>query len=217
MTVNICFHGIGACAREREDGERKYWMASDEFLRVLDALADVPDVALSFDDGNRSDAEIALPALLDRGLHATFFALAGRLADPASVGIAELQELRSAGMGIGTHGWAHVPWRNLSDADARREIQDARVALTEASGGDIVEAALPLGRYDRATLQRLRTAGYRAVYTSDRFPYSENAWLRARYSVTSIDSASSVRGYARGKTAFSELRNIAASAVKRLR
>ena len=217
MTVNICFHGIGACAQEREEGERTYWMASDEFLRVLDVLADAPDVVLSFDDGNRSDVEVALPALLERGLRATFFALAGRLADPASVGASDLRELRTAGMGIGTHGWAHIPWRDLSEPEARREFHDARVALAEASGGDVVEAALPLGRYDRAALRRLRTSGYRAVYTSDRFPYSERFWLRARYSVTTADTASSVRAYAHGRTGFSELRNIAASTVKRLR
>lgn len=217
MTVNICFHGIGTCTSEREDGESRYWMPTAEFLRVLDALTGLPDVVLSFDDGNRSDAAIALPALRERGLRATFFVLAGRLHDPSSVGETELRELRAAGMGIGTHGWRHVPWRGLSDADARREFHDARVVLAEASGGDVTEAALPLGRYDRGALRRLRHGGYRAVYTSDRFPYSERSWLRARYSVTSGDTASSVRQYARGRTGISELRNVAASTVKRLR
>jgi len=35
-------------------------------------------VQLSFDDGNRSDVGIALPALLERELSATFFVVAGR-------------------------------------------------------------------------------------------------------------------------------------------
>lgn len=217
MTVNICFHGVGTCRAEREAGESRYWISTDEFLRTLDALAGVPDVELSFDDGNRSDISVALPALRERGLRATFFALAGRLDDPSSLSPDDLREVRAAGMGIGTHGWQHVPWRGLSDADAVREFDDARVALAEASAGGIVDAALPLGRYDRAALRALRARGYRSVYTSDRFAYSERSWLRARYSVTNADTASSVRQYATGRAGFSGLRNALASTVKRLR
>lgn len=217
MTVDICFHGLGTCALEREPGEARYWLGVDEFLRILDAVADMPAVTLSFDDGNRSDVEVALPALLERGLHARFFALAGRVDDPSSVNAADLRDLRASGMMIGSHGWAHVPWRGLSDGEARREFVDARTALTEASGGAVTEAALPLGRYDRATLRRLADAGYQAVYTSDRFPYSERAWLRARYSVTAGDTAASVERIARGRLDATSLRNRAVSVIKRLR
>lgn len=217
MTVNICFHGIGECRIEREDGESRYWMPTDVFYGVLDAVAEMPGVVLSFDDGNRSDVDVALPALTERGLRATFFALAGRLDDPASLDASDLRALRAAGMGVGSHGWDHVPWRGLSADDARREFVDARAALAEASAGEIGEAAFPLGRYDRTALQRLRKAGYRAVYTSDRFPFREREWMRARYSVTSSDTVASVRAYARGRFGASELRGVAASTVKRLR
>lgn len=217
MRVGLCFHGIGTCTREREAGESRYWVATDTFYRVLDAVADAPRVDLSFDDGNRSDLEIALPALQERGLRATFFVLAGRLDDPASLDASDLRELRDAGMMIGNHGWTHTPWRGLSDADGRREFLDARVVLAEATGTPISDAALPLGRYDRHTLRRLRTAGYRAVYTSDRFPFSERSWLRARYSVTAADTAATVSHHARGRVGASEFRNLAVSTVKRLR
>lgn len=217
MTIGICFHGLGSCTLEREPGEAHYWVGVPEFLRILDTVADMPGVALSFDDGNRSDVEVALPALVERGLGATFFALAGRLDDPASLDAADLRELRASGMTIGSHGWAHVPWRGLTDDDGRREFVDARTALAEASGGAVTEVALPLGRYDRETLRRLADAGYDAVYTSDRFPYSERAWLRARYSVTAGDTATSVERIARGRPHAVSLRNRAVSVVKRLR
>lgn len=217
MTVGICFHGIGACRTEREPGESRYWMPTDTFLRVLDELAATPGVSISFDDGNRSDVDIALPALRERGLRATFFALAGRLEDPASLGAADLRGLRAAGMSVGSHGWSHVPWRHLDAADAQLEFIDARRVLTEACGAQITDAALPLGRYDRQTLRRLKDAGYRSVYTSDRFPFTTRSWLRARYSVTGVDTPASVRAYAAGGVRASEIRNIAASALKRLR
>ncbi|MCR2785009.1 polysaccharide deacetylase family protein [Microbacterium sp. zg.B96] len=192
-------------------------MTEKVFLEVLDVLVEHPAVGLSFDDGNRSDAEIALPALHERGLSATFFALAGRLDEPASLRASDLRELRGAGMTIGSHGWDHVSWRGLSSTDAQRELVDARLALEEASGTVITEAALPLGRYDRTLLVRLKAAGYRAVYTSDRFPAREHGWLRARYSVTAEDTAASVLSVAAGRPGLPEARNVIASGVKRLR
>ncbi|TQL40460.1 polysaccharide deacetylase [Homoserinimonas aerilata] len=217
MIANICFHGIGTIIREREPGEARYWVTEGSFLRILDELRENPRVRLSFDDGNASDASVALPALLERGLQATFFALAGRRDDAASLSPADLRELRGAGMQIGSHGWEHVPWRGLSDAEARRELIDARTALVEASGGPIDDAALPLGRYDRRLLARLRQARYRTVYTSDRLPARPTSHIQARYSVTALDTAESVRSLVEHRPGIRDLRNLAASAVKRLR
>lgn len=193
MSILLCFHGIGRCAIEREPGEREYWISRDTFAGVLDLVAGVGGVGVSFDDGNRSDVEVALPELRSRGLHATFFPLAGRLEDPASLSAADLVELRAAGMDVGSHGWRHVPFAALPEPEARREMVDARVALAEASQGAIDELALPLGRYDRHALRGLRREGYRTVYTSDRFPAKAGAWLQARYSVSAADSVESVR------------------------
>lgn len=217
MTINLCFHGVGVCGDEREPGEARYWVGRDEFLRMLDEAAAAPDVRLSFDDGNRSDADVALPALVERGLTATFFALAGRLCDPASLSAADLSALRAEGMQVGSHGWSHIPWRGLSAQDARREFVDARTALAEAAGAPIDQAALPLGRYDRRSLRALRTVGYRTVYTSDRYPARTAAWLQPRYSATATDTASSVRALLARRPGLGELRNAAASRVKRLR
>ncbi len=216
-TVHLCFHGIGTGVVEREPGESRYWVTEDAFRRMLDRIVDLPRVAVSFDDGNRSDADIAFPALQERGLTATFFALAGRLDDPASLSPADLRELRGAGMRIGSHGWHHMSWRGLTDADAQRELVDARAALAEAAGTAITEAALPLGQYDRQTLTRLRAASYRAVYTSDRFAARDGAWLRPRHSVTAHDTPESVRRIAASRGGLRAARNALASAVKRVR
>jgi peptidoglycan/xylan/chitin deacetylase (PgdA/CDA1 family) len=217
MVINLCFHGIGTIVREREPGESRYWVSKDRFLRILDEVRDKPQIRLSFDDGNRSDISVALPALLERGLRASFFALAGRLDDVASVSQSGLRELRTAGMAIGSHGWSHIPWRGLDEDGAHRELVDARAILAEASGGAIEDAALPLGRYDRRLLYRLGKIGYRTVYTSDRFPARSSAWLQARYSVTAHDTAESIRSTITHRPGVREVRNLIASAVKRIR
>lgn len=217
MTINLCFHGVGTCTREREPGEAGYWVGEELFLRILDEFGSHPRVRMSFDDGNRSDVAVALPALQERGLRATFFALAGRLDDPASLSASDLSQLRTAGMGIGSHGWSHSPWRGMGPDDERRELVEARTVLAEASRGPIDEAALPLGRYDRQLLTRLRRHGYRSVYTSDRFPARPTAWLQARYSVTAGDTLESVRSMVTRPQRFAETRNRVASLAKRVR
>lgn len=191
--INVCFHGIGAPARVLEPGEAPYWISEGSYLDILDVLADDPRVRISFDDANVSDVLIGLPGLLERRLRATFFVLAGRLDRPGSLRAADVRELASHGMGIGTHGMDHRPWRGLDAASRRRELEDARRVIREVSGQPVTEAALPLGRYDRDLLGHLRALGYTAVHTSDRRWARGGDWLQPRFSVRDGDTAASVR------------------------
>ena len=190
--TNVCFHGIGEPRREMEPGEAPYWVTRDSFHRVLDELVDRPGVRISFDDGNASDVEIALPALQERGLSATFFVLAGRLDHRGSLALDQMHELVRAGMRIGSHGMHHRSWRAMTAAESRLELVEARDILSETAGRPVTEAALPLGSYDRRLLADLRRQGYRRIYTSDRAHAGEAAWLQPRYSVTAADTVQSV-------------------------
>jgi len=215
--INLCFHGIGTPRRTLEPDEDRYWVTVDLFLRVLDEVEGRPDVKISFDDGNESDAEIALPALRERGLSAKFFPLAGRLTWPGSVKQEHLRLLRAEGMAIGSHGMHHVPWRQLSYEDRDVELIAARDALVEASEGPINEAALPLGRYDRSVLGALRRLGYERVFSSDRARAWSEAWLQPRYSIGSDDTVDTVRTILAGPSARESLTAAAKIMIKRFR
>jgi peptidoglycan/xylan/chitin deacetylase (PgdA/CDA1 family) len=216
--VALCFHGIGARLRTLESDESGYWVSEDQFLRILDGVAEWPDVELSFDDGNASDVAIALPALRERGLMAVFYALAGRVDQPGSLTTAELREIVAADMEVGTHGWHHVPWTDLDDAGARLELLDARLRLSEAAGQEVTRAALPLGRYNRRVLARLRQAGYESVSTSDRVLVRPGQWLRPRFSVRADDTPESIRHMVAAATRpWARGVRSAKGAVKRLR
>lgn len=192
--MNICYHGIGTPARDLEPGEARYWITEDAFERTLDEIASWPGrVAISFDDGNLSDVEIALPALRARGLSAAFFALAGRIDHPGSVGADGLRELVASGMFVGTHGMSHRPWPGLTDDELATELVVAREHIETAIRGPVIAAALPLGRYDRRTLDALKGLGYRRVYSSDQAPAHPHAWFQARYSVTDGDTPATLR------------------------
>jgi peptidoglycan/xylan/chitin deacetylase (PgdA/CDA1 family) len=216
--VNVCFHGIGAPQRRQEPGEDDYWISRTLFLHVLDRVVGRTDVRLSFDDGNSSDVEVALPALLERGLLASFFVVAGRLDEPGSLGLDDVRRLRAAGMTIGNHGMTHRPWRGLDPARRHEEIVTARRVLEDVTGSRVHDAALPLGRYDRRVLADLRPLGYRTVQTSDRRWAHADRWLQPRYSIRRGDTVESVeRDVLRCPPMASRARGVLVGTVKRLR
>jgi peptidoglycan/xylan/chitin deacetylase (PgdA/CDA1 family) len=186
------FHGIGCPQRELEPGEDRYWITIDMFHQVLDVVAARSDVRISFDDGNASDVDIGLSALLDRGLVASFFVVAGRIGSPGSLDADSVRELSRRGMTIGTHGMEHRSWRRLSTDDRQRELIDARERIAETVHRPVDEAALPLGLYDRRLLQDLERLGYTAVHASERMPGTADAWFRPRFSIHADDTVESI-------------------------
>lgn len=191
--VNICFHGIGAPQRELEPGEEAYWLDADRYLKILDEVATWPSVQISFDDANVSDVQVALPALVERGLSAQFFLLAGRLGTRGSLDVGDVRELVCRSMTIGTHGMSHRSWRRLNPAARETELIEAQQRIEDAAGVPVTDAACPLGRYDRRLLADLRRLGYRRVYTSDRRAARQDSWLQARFSVHREDTPQSLR------------------------
>ncbi len=176
----IAYHGIGTPPRSLDPGEGEYWVTTDAFLRTLDLVAGRADVRLTFDDGNASDAEIATPALAQRGLVGEFFLCAARLGAPHFLSASAARDVRAAGMTIGSHGMRHRPWRGLRGAELHEEIVDAKRLLEEAVGAPVTHAACPFGSYGRVCLSALRRAGFARVYTTDPGRADPSAWLQRR-------------------------------------
>ncbi|MBN1442308.1 MAG: polysaccharide deacetylase family protein [Planctomycetes bacterium] len=175
------FHGIGAPPAGVPAEERPYWIDAELLGKFLDEVVRRPDLRVTFDDGNRSDADIAAPALIERGLEATFFAVASRLSDERYLSAKDLRYLLSLGMRVGSHGMDHRSWRRQPPEILSREIDDAKRALEDACGCAVTEAACPFGEYDRRSLAALRRAGFLKVYTGDRTPARPEAWFQPRY------------------------------------
>ena len=216
MTINLCFHGIGEPERELELDEDQCWVSVERFDELLDAAEGLPSLQITFDDGNASDAAIALPTLVARGLTAAFFVIAGRIDRPGSVSAQDVRALADAGMTIGSHGMHHVPWRFLDETGLRRELDEAVPLIAEAAGRSVAEASCPFGAYDRRVLRALRERGFSRVYTVDPRPAAPNAWLQGRYAIRHTDTADSVRSF--GRDAFPRKAVLAVkSAAKRWR
>jgi peptidoglycan/xylan/chitin deacetylase (PgdA/CDA1 family) len=216
--INICFHGVGTPQREMEEGEDRYWISEELFHGVLDEIRTWPSVRISFDDGNASDVEIGLPALLDRGLTADFFVLASRLESAGSLDEKAVRRLHESGMTIGSHGMWHKPWRGMDQATSDVELVAARDRIAEVVGTPVDTAACPLGRYDRELIGRMRKLGYTRVFTSDRRRARSGDWLQPRYSVRRDDTVASLRTEALvGPGLAARLKLEAVGVAKRLR
>ncbi len=188
-TVVLNFHGVGTPSRSLDDGEASVWVEEASFLRILDEVVGMDGICLTFDDGNSSDLSIAAPALEERGLTAEFFVLAGLFDSSGYLDEAEVIELASRGMTIGSHGLHHRPWRGLPDPELDEEIVGARSRLEDLLQTPVDHAACPFGSYDRRVLQRLRKADVRRVYTSDRGLARSDAWFQPRNTIKATDGA----------------------------
>jgi peptidoglycan/xylan/chitin deacetylase (PgdA/CDA1 family) len=193
------------------------WVTIEQFERVLDAVVGIENVRLTFDDGNASDVEIALPRLLERRLTAEFFLLAGRIGERGRVDADGVRELVKSGMTIGSHGWDHRDWRRLDERHARRELREAPERLAKYAGQPVRRMALPFGAYDRHVLERLRKAGATRVYTNEVGVARGSHWLQPRTSLQyDLDDQwleDTLRG---GPTSLTGLRHQARRAAGRL-
>ncbi|WP_410656691.1 polysaccharide deacetylase family protein [Amycolatopsis sp. lyj-112] len=178
--VILAIGGVGRPVRALDPGEDETWVTVEQLERVLDAVTGREDVRLTFDDGNSSDVEIALPRLVERDLTAEFFPLAGRIGQRGFIDAAGLRRLVEAGMSIGSHGWEHHDWRRLDGRLARRELEAAPKLLAELSGKPVQAYAPPFGAYDRRLLSRLRRSGATRVYTTEGGLASRDGWLQPR-------------------------------------
>ncbi|WP_171189070.1 polysaccharide deacetylase family protein [Ruegeria sp. HKCCC2117] len=202
--AGINFHGIGTPQRDLEPGEGPYWLSLRQFHEVLDRIAAAPDptrFTITFDDSNLSDHDIALPALVERGLRGRFFVLTGRIGQAGSLGTAHLRALSDAGMTIGSHGIRHVAWTGLDKAELARELQDSRTQLEDICGHPVTEAGIPFGLYDARVLRGLQAAGYTAAWSSDGGRFRQDAFLRPRTSLQGSMNSSDLDAILSGRMA----------------
>jgi len=203
--------------------ESFFWLTQQRFTSLLDTVVKAPKqtnlpVIITFDDGNASDATIALPELARRDLKAIFFVCSGRIGTPHYLDRPAHADLLSAGMEIGTHGEDHRDWRYLDQTALDAELVDARRLIEDVCGVAVTKAAIPFGSYDRRLLWRLRREHFGSVYTSDRGLAESTSWLKPRDTIDSTwGDADTTRVLCANPSLKARLRRDAAMLYKRLR
>jgi len=155
MSACLMLHGIGPAPERTDSDERPYWISERTFAFVLDE-AKAHGAQLTIDDGNDSDARIAVPMLVKAGLKAAFFIPSDRIGTPGYVTEADVRDLHEAGMEIGSHGCAHLNWLNTSDAEIASDVTQSVERLARIINAPVRSVAIPYGHCDRRVLGVLR-------------------------------------------------------------
>ena len=186
--VVLMYHGIHESRSDRGHFDPRYSLMPGEFraqmlvLRELGVAGWVPVAGealvapaapvdqqmalISFDDGDASNVDQALPILQESGLSAVFFITRDHVGQRGMISRAGLRELADAGMVIGSHGLSHRFLNTLSPAALAVELASSRDFLQQATGRPVVLLSLPGGRGGPREIQAAHVAGYRSVFGS---------------------------------------------------
>jgi peptidoglycan/xylan/chitin deacetylase (PgdA/CDA1 family) len=162
--------------------ERNTMVVALEDLVARPSTAAIPQVAITFDDGYADNHTHVLPLLQARGMTATFFLTAGflerdpevmtRLARTWHTPVAELapldwsqvEELRSAGMGVGSHTWSHRNLAMIPAGEAEYELTRSKNVLETRLSHLVSAVAFPWGKLRRHVNDETFAAAGRAGY-----------------------------------------------------
>ncbi len=140
-------------------------LTTDELVRALARGAHPTNaVVLTFDDGYRDAATVALPLLVRYGARASFYVSAGFLGDGRHLSWAQLRTMRAAGMEIGCHGTHHLDLTTLSRAGASAEIGHCAATLARYLAPPTTYA-YAAGRWNATTIALVRAAGFTCALT----------------------------------------------------
>ncbi|MDI9240378.1 polysaccharide deacetylase family protein [Lysobacter sp. LF1] len=185
MLPILMYHGLHRDAASRGRFDAVYSVHPEMFARQLDWLVehrqrsvlldeamagahhvDERHVIISFDDGDVSNVDVALPLLAERGLRAEFFITTDFIGQLGMLAPDDIRRLAAAGMGIGSHGRTHAFLQDLHTAALMAELDDSRARLQAICGRPVDALALPGGRGGERELLAAQRLGYRHLLGS---------------------------------------------------
>ncbi|PNS08145.1 polysaccharide deacetylase family protein [Solilutibacter silvestris] len=181
--MHLMYHGIHDGTSSPGHFDPVYSITRQRFARQLDWIAnrEHPNLFhITFDDGDVSNVTAALPMLVERGLHATFFITSGFIDRPGMLRRSNVRALADAGMHIGAHGMSHGFLEDMDVETLRRELHDSKAVLEDITGNAVDAMALPGGRGGARELDEALACGYRDLYGSRPGPDEDDPQPRWR-------------------------------------
>lgn len=183
--VVLLYHAVGAGPDACTAGcfsDQIAWLAKNaQVLHLEDLLSGRGDgplqVAVTFDDGYASVAQVAAPIMARHNIPSTIYLTASCIAsreadrresDPSIGHLAgekfmlwdEVRALHDAGWQIGSHGLDHVDMTSLNASELNDQLRGARALIEQELGVPCPAFAYPWGRNSWRTRAAAASAGY---------------------------------------------------------
>ncbi|RNC69642.1 MAG: polysaccharide deacetylase family protein [Desulfuromonadales bacterium] len=134
-------------------------------------------VVITFDDGFADNYENGLAHLLTIGFKATWFVVSGDVGGVSRwrdndapqrpmLNGTQLREMAAAGMEIGAHTRTHARLIELDQSTIDDEVRGSRQDLEDMLGHPVTSFAYPYGRFNEASIEAVRRAGFRVACTT---------------------------------------------------
>jgi peptidoglycan/xylan/chitin deacetylase (PgdA/CDA1 family) len=202
----LCYHAIDphwrsslAITPEQFSSQCAWLLTNKDVVTLTEAVASARpsgvlpgrQVALTFDDGLESLYHHAFPMLLDYGLPATVFVVAGTMTSGRgqadwipgrcdkplpTLSLEQILEMQEAGISFGSHSYAHSDLTSLSDEACRRDLKTSRETLEDALERPVRVLAYPRGLHDARVRRAARQAGFTHALGTSKLQPSGDLW-----------------------------------------
>jgi peptidoglycan/xylan/chitin deacetylase (PgdA/CDA1 family) len=123
-------------------------------------------IVISFDDGYRGVADVALPAMRARNWPGVLNLTVKNLRVPGGLSQWRVRRLLSAGWELASHSLTHPDLTALDDRELAREVRHSRAVLRARFGVPVDFFCYPAGRHDERVIRAVREAGYLGATTT---------------------------------------------------
>lgn len=126
-------------------------------------------ILYTFDDGHSSDLEVSLPILEGVGAvsRCCFFITTAWIGKAGYMTEAQIRQLASLHVSIGTHGHTHVFFDRMTDKELAEELSVSRQIVEGITGKPVESLSVPGGKFDVRLAKYAVAAGYKRIFTSD--------------------------------------------------
>jgi len=204
--VVLYYHGVTDAQRSRFHRQMQLLRSRAQVVPLgHTASGSAPrwHVCITFDDGLDNIRRNAIPVLVQLGVPATFFVVAGRLgqtaqwpmepecaeADEPLMTSGQLRSLPRDLFVVGSHSLTHVNLTRLPVDALRHELLESKQVLEGILGASVEALSVPFGECDDDVLRTALEVGYRSVVTCEpRVALGNETGEIGRFSVTPDDS-----------------------------
>jgi len=140
------------------------------YQAIIDDNLPKNPLVITFDDGYRSNLELALPILQEYKVSSTIFIATGYaggefIGKPMLTAM-QIKGLSNSGVEIGCHSVTHPDLRQLSLTSLRSELTSSKAILEDITGAEVISLAYPYGKYNAQVIETTREAGFKIAVTT---------------------------------------------------